>query len=125
LSDLQVQPKENSGSSSLLSLRCRLHNTGHCSGAEVVQVYVAPVSPPIKRPVKELKGFAKQFLQPGEGADVEVDLDLVRATSFWDEKESRWLSAAGEYKILVGTSSVGDFLETSVRVQKTTFWNGL
>lgn len=126
LSDLQVQPKENSNNNNnLLSLRCRLENTGSRSGAEVVQVYVAPVSPPIKRPVKELKGFTKQYLQPGEGADVEVEIDLVRATSFWDEREGRWLSAAGEYRILVGTGSVGEFLETGVRVQKTRWWNGL
>jgi beta-glucosidase len=64
-------------------------------------------------------------LKPGEGVAVTIDMDIVRATSFWDEKESRWCSAAGEYKILVGTSSVGDFLETSIRIQKTSYWNGL
>lgn len=109
----------------MLSISCKLDNTGDREGAEVVQVYLAPVSPPIKRPVKELKGFAKKLLYRGESATVEVKIDLVRATSFWDEKESRWCSSAGEYKILVGTSSQGDFLETSVRVQKTTYWIGL
>jgi beta-glucosidase len=64
-------------------------------------------------------------LKSGESVDVVVDLDIVRATSFWDEKESRWCSSAGEYKILVGTSSAGEFLETSVRLQKTKYWNGL
>lgn len=121
LSDLNLQQKENN----IISVGCKLENTGSREGAEVVQVYVAPVSPPIKRPVKELKGFTKKLLKGGEQADVEIDIDLVKATSFWEEKESRWCSAAGEYKIMVGTSSAGEFLETSVRVQKTRFWNGL
>lgn len=121
LSNLSLSPKENN----CVSVHCKLENTGDREGAEVVQVYVAPVSPPIKRPIKELKGFAKKTLKRGENVDVQVDLDLVRATSFWDEKESRWVSAAGDYKILVGTSSEDQFLETSVRVQKTRYWNGL
>lgn len=121
LSDLNLHQQADDK----LSVCCKLENTGDREGAEVVQVYIAPVSPPIKRPVKELKGFAKKLLKVGESVDVAIDIDLVKATSFWDEKESRWCSAAGEYKILVGTSSQGDFLETSVRVQKTKFWNGL
>lgn len=121
LSDLSLQQKEDNG----LSIRCKLENTGDREGSEVVQVYIAPVSPPIKRPVKELKGFTKTSLKSGESADVAIDIDIVRATSFWDEKESRWVSSAGEYRILVGTSSVGEFLETSVRLQKTKYWNGL
>lgn len=121
LSDLSLQQKEDNE----LSIRCKLENTGDREGAEVVQVYIAPVSPPIKRPVKELKGFTKKLLKRGHSVDVAVDIDTVKATSFWDEKESRWVSSAGEYKILVGTSSDGEFLETSVRLQKTKYWNGL
>lgn len=121
LSDLSLRQQNGDQ----LSVRCKLENTGDRNGAEVVQLYIAPVSPPIKRPVKELKGFSKKLLKKGESVDVEVTLGLVRATSFWDEKESRWCSAAGDYKILVGTSSDGDFLETSIRVQKTSYWNGL
>jgi beta-glucosidase len=121
LSDLSLRQKKDDE----LSIHCKLENTGDREGAEVVQVYVAPVSPPIKRPVKELKGFMKKVVKSGESADVVIDVDIVRATSFWDEKESRWCSSAGEYKILVGTSSIGDFLETSLRLQKTKYWNGL
>lgn len=121
LSDLKLYQQPDGK----LSVSCKLENTGDLHGAEVVQVYIAPVSPPIKRPIKELKGFTKEVLDSGESATVEIKIDLVRATSFWDEKESRWCSSAGEYKILVGTSSQGDFLESSVRVQKTKYWNGL
>lgn len=121
LSDLSLKQKEGDG----LSIRCRIKNSGDRDGAEVVQVYFAPVSPPIKRPVKELKGFTKKLVKRGESVNVTIDIDIVRATSFWDEKESRWCSSAGEYRILIGTSSEGDFLETSVRLQKTKYWNGL
>lgn len=120
LSDLSLVQNDNN-----LSVCCKLANTGEREGAEIVQLYVAPVSPSIKRPVKELKGFAKKTLKNGESANVEIEVDFVRATSFWDEKESRWCSEAGDYKVLVGTSSAGKFLETMVRVQKTKYWNGL
>ncbi|OQO06603.1 hypothetical protein B0A48_08388 [Cryoendolithus antarcticus] len=121
LSDLELKPQSNND----LVVKCSVHNTGSREGAETVQIYVAPVSPPLRRPVKELKGFTKMLLAPGRKAAAEVSIDLVRATSYWEEKESRWCSAAGEYKVMVGTSSEGKFLEALVKVQKTTFWNGL
>jgi beta-glucosidase len=121
LSDLSLQQKEDNK----LWIFCKLKNMGDGEGAEVVQLYIAPISPPIKRPVKELKGFTKRLLKCGESVDVAIDIDFVRATSFWDEKESRWCSSAGDYKILVGTSSDGEFLETLIRKQETTYWNGL
>lgn len=103
----------------------KVANTGSRAGAEVIQVYIAPVSPPINRPKKELKGFKKVYLQPGSESVVEVKLDLIRSTSFWDEYSSRWCSHAGTYKILVGTSSAGDFLESSLELHKTVYWSGL
>ena len=91
----------------------------------MVQLYVAPVSPPIRRPIKELKEFQKVLLESGAEKTVTIDLDLVRATSFWDEKSGSWCSQEGTYKILLGTSSRGEFLEGSVEVSETTYWNGL
>ena len=108
-----------------LIVRCSLTNTGSRAGAEVVQVYIAPILPPIKRPVKELKGFSKNYLERGQTVVVEVVLHILRATSFWDEKEGRWCSHSGQYKILVGTSSTGRFLEASTSCPKTRFWSGL
>ncbi|KAK5116573.1 hypothetical protein LTR85_009198 [Meristemomyces frigidus] len=122
LSDLRVSQDPTS---TQCDVRVRLHNSGDRAGAEVMQVYVAPVSPPLKRPVKELKDFAKRHLSAGEVAEVSVCLDLVRATSFWEEKEGKWCSHAGDYKIMVGTSSAGRFLESTVAVRKTTYWSGL
>lgn len=108
-----------------LEINVFVKNTGPRAGAEVVQIYVAPVSPPIKRPVKELKEFAKVFIEAGSQKLIKLNLELVRATSFWDEKASSWRSEADTYKILVGTSSRGKFLEGDVVLKETTYWSGL
>jgi beta-glucosidase len=107
------------------TLKVNVKNTGSCAGSEVVQVYVAPVSPFIQRPAKELKGFKKVFLEAGAEKLVDVECDVVRWTSFWDEKKGKWCSQAGMYRILVGTSSAGEFLEASLEVQRTSHWSGL
>lgn len=107
------------------TLQVKVKNTGSRAGAEVVQVYVAPVSPVIQRPLKELKAFQRVSLEAGAESVVDVDCDTMRWTSFWDEKKGRWCSHAGLYRILVGTSSSEDFLEASLEVPKTTYWLGL
>ena len=120
LSDLQL-----SYTSGTVTAKVRIINTGSRAGAEVVQLYIAPVNPPINRPVKELKGFEKAFLEPNAMSTVDLVIHLKQATSFWDEHTDRWCSHAGKYKIMVGTSSDGSFLEETVEVEKTTFWLGL
>lgn len=129
ISNLEVQ--EFTGS---LSVRVKVTNTGTRAGAEVVQVYVTPAArtpltssnrDTITRPTKELKGFAKISLEAGASATAVVTLDVLRATSYWSEMEDCWSSDAGEYGILVGTSSRGEFLESAVVVQKTRRWKGL
>ena len=107
-----------------VQVTCTLQNTGSRSGAEVVQVYVAPLSPPIKRPVKELKEFRKCWLESSAEQVVTIPIDIVRATSFWDEKSGSWCSHSGQYKIMVGTSSRGEFLEGSLELSETRFWSG-
>ncbi|KAI5200586.1 hypothetical protein E4T39_05715 [Aureobasidium subglaciale] len=113
--------------SSYLTVSCQVANVGDRSGAQVVQVYVAaPKSQYVGRPVKELKGFSKIFLEAGETKHVEVTLDLVQATSYWDEIKDKWCSEAGTYKIMVGDSSnAAEFLTEEVTVKKTIHWSGL
>ena len=111
--------------SNTLQATCTLRNTGSRVGAEVIQLYVAPVSPPIKRPLKELKEFRKVWLESAAEAEVTIPFDLVRATSFWDEKSGSWCSHSGAYRVMLGTSSRGVFLESSVELTETTFWSGL
>ncbi|KAJ6007445.1 hypothetical protein N7540_011421 [Penicillium herquei] len=120
LSDLNLNPE----SEKMLQVNCKVRNTGSRKGAEVVQVYVVAVSPPIRRPTKELKEFRKITLEAGTEQEISIPLDIVRATSFWDEKSNSWCSYEGTYKIMVGTSSRGEFLEGSVDVSETEYWSG-
>ncbi|MCG3147447.1 MAG: hypothetical protein PCFJNLEI_00887 [Verrucomicrobiae bacterium] len=80
-----------------------VQNTGRVAGAEVAQVYVEDVEASVPRPVKELKGFVKVWLKPGQSRRVKVRLD-DRAFAFWD---GQWRVEPGEFRIHVG-SSVGD-----------------
>jgi beta-glucosidase len=78
-------------------------NTGPREGAEVVQIYVA-APPSAGEPPKQLKGFKKVTLKPGETCRVEIALD-TRAFSIWDTKVNQWRVFPGEYQILAGDSS--------------------
>jgi beta-glucosidase len=79
-------------------------NIGRQGGAEVAQLYVAPVSPPVVRPLKELKGFRKVYLGPGESKKVTITLDR-RSLAYYDVSAHAWDVAPGVYRILVGSSS--------------------
>ena len=85
-------------------------NTGAVAGAEVVQVYVRDVESSVARPVRELKAFAKVFLEPGESRQVSVQLD-ERSFAFWSVLHGRWAVEAGDFEIAVGSSS-RDLAET-------------
>ncbi|RDW92181.1 beta-glucosidase-8 [Coleophoma crateriformis] len=100
-------------------------NTGAVAGTETVQLYISPKDPSIGRPNKEMKGFQKVLLQPGESKEVTIEVDTKLATSFYGEIRKAWISEQGEYEALVGNSSQADFLKASFKVEKTTYWVGL
>ncbi|NLC68065.1 MAG: glycosyl hydrolase [Clostridiaceae bacterium] len=79
-------------------------NVGHREGAEIAQVYVQDVESSVPRPIKELKGFVKLMLQPGESKKVEIKLDRS-AFSYWDPAVKAWTLEPGEFVIHVGASS--------------------
>ena len=79
-------------------------NTGQRAGAEIAELYVAPVNPPIDRPIKELKGFWKVFLRPGESKSITLELNQ-RSFAFFNTTKHLWDAEPGTYKILVGSSS--------------------
>ncbi len=79
-------------------------NTGKRSGAEVAQLYVQDNSSSVPRPVKELKGFQKVVLGPGERATIRLTL-IPRDFSFWDTRTHSWVAEPGEFNLLVGSSS--------------------
>lgn len=82
----------------------RVKNTGERAGKEVVQLYVRDKVSSLPRPPKELKGFAKVALRPGESKVVKFLLD-ERAFAFYDPYQKRWVVEPGEFEILVGSSS--------------------
>ena len=79
-------------------------NTGKRAGATVAQLYVSEVSPKVERPVKELKGFERVLLQPGETKHLTLDLN-ARSFSYFDVKSAAWRADAGNYDLLLGDSS--------------------
>ena len=83
---------------------CELKNTGSVAGAEVVQLYVHDVESSLDRPVKELKGFEKVYLEPGETAEVKLMLEKDDL-AFYDPAKHQWVVEPGEFKVMLGSSS--------------------
>ncbi len=79
-------------------------NTGERSGHEIVQCYIRDIDASVTRPEKELKGFAKVLLQPGETATVAVEL-AARALAYYNDAEGAWVAEVGTFEVLVGSSA--------------------
>ena len=93
-----------------------IKNTGDVAGSEIAQVYVAKPESKIFRAPKELKGFVKIHLDPGEEKKVTVELD-DRAFAFWNTATEDWCVESGEYKILVGASSRDIRIEAAAKMK--------
>ncbi len=79
-------------------------NTGARAGAETVQVYICDPVSSLPRPVKELKGFEKVELAPGEEKVVTVTID-PEALKFFDDRRHEWIAEPGVFEVMVGASS--------------------
>jgi len=103
-------------------------NTGLVAGKEVVQLYVSDCESSVIRPLKELKGFEKVELAPGETKTVSFTLDR-RAFAYWNTKIKDWHVETGEFKIIIGKSAEQIELQKTVtvtgtvRVPVTFSWN--
>jgi len=86
-----------------ITVTANVKNIGKVAGAEVIQLYLNDKMSSVERPIKELKGFAKVFLQPGETKNIAIELSK-RDLSFWDVKTNDWLAESGEFEVLLGTS---------------------
>jgi len=107
-SDLQVQPHHDSA-----TVQFTLKNTGDLAGAEIVQLYVKDCQSTLFRPEKELKGFSKEYLEPGEARSIRLELDR-RAFCCWDSGQQKWVLEAGDFEILVAASSADIRLKTTI-----------
>jgi beta-glucosidase len=93
-------------------------NTGAMAGKEIVQLYVRDVQSEVIRPVKELKGFAKVELQPGEERTVTFTLDK-RSFAYYNVELKDWHVESGEFEIVIGRSSQDIALTETVHVEST------
>lgn len=96
----------------LLIVSVEVENTGNTAGKEATQLYVRPVASKVKRPLKELKGFAKtRLLEPGEKERLSFTL-TSRDFAYWDEKDRNWTVEPGFYEIIIGGTSDEAVLKT-------------
>ena len=100
--NLKVPSSAKSGST--VDVSFDVTNTGSVAGAEVAQLYVSDPSAQVDRPERELKGFAKVRLDPGETHNVTISLD-ARSFSYWDKPAQEWIVDPGKFVIRVGDSS--------------------
>jgi len=97
------------------SVSFTLTNSGRRAGAEVAQVYVGD-PPAVGEPPRQLKGYRKVFLLPGESQRVTLSLD-ARSFAYWDDARHGWAVAPGRYTVSVGGSSRDLPLQETVRVR--------
>ena len=102
----------------ILTVSVDVENTGDRAGKEVVQLYVAPVNSEVPRPVRELKGFEKIALEPGEKKTVTFALD-DRAFAVWNADLHCWDVPDGAYRIQICQNAREVILETAVQVKNT------
>lgn len=93
-------------------------NTGSMAGKEIVQVYVHDQEARLVRPYKELKGFAKVELQPGETKTVSIPLNF-RAFAYYDPAYRQWVTESGQFDILIGASAADIRSTVTVTLQST------
>lgn len=98
-----------------ITFTVNVRNTGKVAGAEVVQLYISDLQSSVNRPLKELKGFKKVFLQPGESKDVTITIDKS-ALSFYDERLHDWTAEPGEFEALVGNAADNIVAKTKFRL---------
>jgi beta-glucosidase len=101
--DLAIAPSPT-GSDQAATVTFNVTNTGNREGAEVAEVYIGDPHATVPRPVKELKGFARVILKPGQTQKVTLGLDR-RALSYYDANAKQWKAAPGEYEVMVGSSA--------------------
>ena len=114
-SDLKLYAKNITDRDSL-TLSVTVKNTGHVAGREAVQLYVRDIESSVIRPVKELKGFEKIELAPGESKVIVFTLDR-KAFAFYSEKTHDWFVESGDFEIMIGSSSRDIKLSSVIHVE--------
>ncbi|MDE5933435.1 MAG: glycoside hydrolase family 3 C-terminal domain-containing protein [Lachnospiraceae bacterium] len=95
--------KEEKDGTGAIKVNFSVKNTGKAAGAEIAQLYVAPIAPKVERPAKELKAFTKIKLQPGKSEKITLTL-THQDFAYFDSNKHDFTVNAGDYEILVGAS---------------------
>lgn len=103
-------------------IQVTIKNTGKVYGAETVQIYVADKEASVPRPIHELKGFTKVFLEPGEEQTVELSL-YKDSFGFYDVEKHCFVAEAGDFEIQVGSSSRDIRLSETVKLNREYRYN--
>lgn len=122
-SNLKMSKDNIDSENETLTVSVDITNTGQREGSEVVQLYVAPHKGVIIRPVKELKGFSKINLKPGETKTVTFVLDK-RSFAYWNNDINEWHVESGKYDIVIGKNSHDDILKETVTVNGVKLFTG-
>ncbi len=116
-SDIKLKKKNlKKGEGTALSFCVK--NVGNMAGKEIAQVYISKPESKLYRAPKELKGFVKVELEPGEEKKLTVELD-DRAFCFWNTQQGAWCVESGEYIVCVGASSRDIRLEAELKIKST------
>lgn len=114
IEDLQLSKTKYAENETIIG-KVLVRNTGSKAGSEVVQLYVKDLLASVSRPIIELKGFKKVYLNPGESQYVTLELP-VRELQFLDEN-MKWVVEKGTYRIMVGNSSKNVPLKQNIEVE--------
>jgi beta-glucosidase len=112
----KIDAPTTAASGSTVPVSFDITNTGAVAGAEVAELYVSDPSTKVTRPERELKGFEKVRLAPGETKHVSLNLD-ARAFSYWDETAHKWAIDPGKFVVRVGDSSENTPLSAEVTLK--------
>jgi len=110
--------KEKVNPGETLTVTCNIKNTGKYTGAEVVQLYIRDMVASITRPIKELKGFQKVYLKPGESKDLTFILDKEKL-SFYNQS-MKWVTEPGQFEVMIGDSSDHIVLQNNFELTDST-----
>lgn len=116
-SDLMID-KDNITDDETVGLSVKVKNTGNRFGKEIVQLYIRDVESSVIRPEKELKGFTKVALEPGEEKTVRFTLDK-RSFAYYNIQINDWYVETGEFEVIIGSSSSDIKLRSSINVKST------
>jgi len=113
---LMKSDRKEYGMKDTIQVSLRIENIGNYAGGEIVQIYMHDHEASVMRPVKELKGFDKVFLHPGEKKTIKINLP-VQSLAYFDDQNMAWVLEPGAFEIMAGASSrdIREHIQISVQ----------